>query len=321
MNSLVSIIMPAFNAERYIKESINSIRQQTFKNWELIIINDGSTDGTFSIASDFAQKDPRIKIHSQENGGEACARNTGLVLASGKYISFLDSDDLWEPTFLSEMLEKQECTASDILYCGYFRLYENGRTKKYQYQYPAKWDFTEAILELDRLHVGALLVNQKLISDNKIFFTVGCKIGADQEFILKVLSLTEKVGFVPKELMLYRKRSGSLMNQKWDWKNHIHYIQAHHRAVEFVNQRLSDDYGIISAMKERLAYRLSKFLWKMVRKGYHEETLNIMGDPQYSEILTYIDQNRLGLLRRLKYNVVISRNQKLWYLSKVLFNF
>lgn len=102
--STISIVTPAFNADNYICETIESVQRQSLKDWELIIVDDCSTDNTYVIANCYAEKDPRIKvIKAPKNGGVAAARNIGLDNANGDYIAFVDSDDLWKP----EKLEKQ----------------------------------------------------------------------------------------------------------------------------------------------------------------------------------------------------------------------
>lgn len=104
MEKMISIITPAYNAENFISQTIESIQAQTIHDWELIIIDDCSTDYTNVIAKGFAEKDPRIKvIRAPYNGGVAAARNMGLDYAIGEYIAFVDSDDLWMP----DKLEKQ----------------------------------------------------------------------------------------------------------------------------------------------------------------------------------------------------------------------
>lgn len=104
IDDLVSIIMPAYNAEKYIEEAIQSVLKQTYTNWELIIVNDCSNDKTEQIIKKYREQDERIKVHSlSENHGVANARNIALQNAVGRYIAFLDSDDIW----LHEKLEKQ----------------------------------------------------------------------------------------------------------------------------------------------------------------------------------------------------------------------
>jgi teichuronic acid biosynthesis glycosyltransferase TuaG len=104
-NPLVSIIMPAYNAAQYIAASIDSVINQTYENWELIVVNDGSSDNTQEIIDAYALKDPRIKGLNQLNQGMGASRNNGYAISKGFWISYLDSDDLWHPTKLEKELE------------------------------------------------------------------------------------------------------------------------------------------------------------------------------------------------------------------------
>jgi glycosyltransferase involved in cell wall biosynthesis len=101
----VSIIMPAFNVAPYLREAVDSVLAQTCGDWELLVVNDGSTDGTGAIAHDYASRDSRIRVIDQENCGLACARNTALRAGTGDFFALLDSDDLWEPGFLQSQLD------------------------------------------------------------------------------------------------------------------------------------------------------------------------------------------------------------------------
>src|SRR5512145_295142 len=96
-------MMPAYNAEVYIRQSIDSVLAQTYPNWELVIVDDGSTDRTGEIASEYG--DPRIRVFRQENGGEAAARNTALKNIQGEFLAFLDADDLYLPDHLEVSVE------------------------------------------------------------------------------------------------------------------------------------------------------------------------------------------------------------------------
>lgn len=102
----ISVIIPAFNAEKTILETIQSIQAQSFKNFELIVIDDGSTDGTLSVLADI--DDPRLKVFSYKNGGLPIARNRGIERSTGDFISFIDADDLWKPNKLEKQLEALE---------------------------------------------------------------------------------------------------------------------------------------------------------------------------------------------------------------------
>lgn len=113
---LVSIIMPAYNSELYISESIGSVIAQTYTNWELLVIDDGSTDNTGQIIKEFQQKDPRIKYFYQENARQAKARNLGIKNSNGELIAFLDSDDLWLPSKLELSINEFLKGQQDVLF-------------------------------------------------------------------------------------------------------------------------------------------------------------------------------------------------------------
>lgn len=118
----VSIIMPAYNAERFIEESIVSVQNQTFKNWELIIVNDGSTDSTAKIIGDWAVNDKRVFYIYQENKRLGAARNTAIRAARGEWIAFIDSDDLWMPEKLEKQLEVVNQNKVDVVFTNGFIL-------------------------------------------------------------------------------------------------------------------------------------------------------------------------------------------------------
>jgi len=100
----VSVIMPAYNAERYLHTAVDSVRRQTFADLELLIVDDGSTDETVAIAAWYADRDPRVRVLRQNNAGPGPARNCGFRHATGRYLAFLDSDDEWDDTFLAEQI-------------------------------------------------------------------------------------------------------------------------------------------------------------------------------------------------------------------------
>ena len=103
-NNLVSIITPLYNAERFVRQTIESVLAQTYPHWEMIVVNDGSKDKGPDIVRSYTEKDSRIKLLNQPNRGCASARNHGLKEAQGRYYCFLDSDDYWDPTFLEEQI-------------------------------------------------------------------------------------------------------------------------------------------------------------------------------------------------------------------------
>ena len=102
---LVSIITPSYNSSKFIEETIASVQAQTYSHWEMLITDDGSTDNSFEIIKEICKKDSRVKLFSIKNAGPAVARNNSIKHAKGKYLAFLDSDDLWMPEFLSTSIK------------------------------------------------------------------------------------------------------------------------------------------------------------------------------------------------------------------------
>ncbi len=123
---LVSIITPCYNGAKYISETIDSVLNQTYTQWEMIIVDDGSKDNSAEIVRAYMEKDKRIKFLQQENAGSAAARNNGIRNAEGQYIALLDADDLWEAEFLTEQIAFMTEKDAVCVYCSYKCIDENG---------------------------------------------------------------------------------------------------------------------------------------------------------------------------------------------------
>ena len=117
--SKVSVIIPVYNVEKYLRECLNSVVNQTLKDIEIICVNDGSTDNSLAILQEYAKNDKRIVLINQENKNAGAARNTGLAHATGEYLSFLDSDDFFELNMLEEMYNSAKENSLDIVICDY----------------------------------------------------------------------------------------------------------------------------------------------------------------------------------------------------------
>lgn len=117
----LSIIMPVYNGEQYLNYSIQSVLNQTYKDYELILVDDGSTDHSLEICEKYQSKDERIRVISQENKGISGARNAGIDIATGKYITFMDNDDVIQPEMYEIMLKYMVSDGLDLIMCGAVR--------------------------------------------------------------------------------------------------------------------------------------------------------------------------------------------------------
>lgn len=129
MDNLVSVIVPVYNVEMYLEECIKSIINQTYKDIEIILINDGSSDDSYKICEKYAKKDKRIILISGDNNGVSQARNKGIDISKGKFISFVDSDDYIEPNMIESLVKNIEEHECDIAICGYKMIFNDGSSK------------------------------------------------------------------------------------------------------------------------------------------------------------------------------------------------
>lgn len=132
---MVTVIVPVYKVEKYLSRCVDSILAQTFTDFELILVDDGSPDDCPAICDAYAQRDPRVSVIHRENGGLSAARNSGLEIARGEYIAFCDSDDYWAADFLEVLLHQIEETQADVVSCGYTAVTETGEPL-YRTDYP-----------------------------------------------------------------------------------------------------------------------------------------------------------------------------------------
>ena len=125
-NPEISIVVPVFNVEKFLKKCIESIISQSFSNFEVLLVNDGSTDGSLDICLQYTKIDDRVKVINKKNGGLSDARNAGIKYATGKYICFIDSDDFIEKEYLQKLYKNIVKYNSDVSMCEYFITDENG---------------------------------------------------------------------------------------------------------------------------------------------------------------------------------------------------
>ncbi len=208
----VSVIIPSFNGRAYIEEAVRSAVNQTYKNTEIIVIDDGSTDDTREIIQNIQKEHPHITYLYQENAGLSAARNTGIKNASGEYIALLDSDDM----FLPEKLEKQvaylqkhpEC---DVVYCGIWHFYEHTPHEMHdlQYQYYSKEQVLPQLLKKNFINPLSI-VARKNVFEKYGAFDLSFKKSEDWECWLRWAYAGVRIHFIAEKLAKYRMRTSSL---------------------------------------------------------------------------------------------------------------
>lgn len=206
---MISVIIPVYNVKNYLEECIKSIINQTYKNFEVIIVDDGSTDGSAKICDYYANLDRRINCIHIENAGVSNARNIGINNSKGDYIAFCDSDDKYSPDFLLEMISTAERTKADIVICSYY--YSNNGinraiTKQKESQFISREELFEKIFINNE--IGGFVWNKifkKSIIDN-IRFDTDLKICEDTDFLCSITQKGCKMYYLSKPLYYYSVR-------------------------------------------------------------------------------------------------------------------
>lgn len=207
---LVSIITPTYNSVQFVSETINSILNQTFKDWELLITDDCSTDSTWDLLQDYAKKDNRIKIFRLENNsGAGVARNNSIKKAKGKYIAFCDSDDQWKPNKLEVQISFMQKKGCALSYSSYLVINEKGDIKG---EVVAK-DVLDYKDMLKNNYIGCLTAIYDTQKVGKVYMSEIRK-RQDWTLWLSILKKTNKAFGVKEPLAIYRKRSDSISANK-----------------------------------------------------------------------------------------------------------
>ena len=221
MPELVSIITPMYNSQRFIKSAIKSVQAQTYQNWEMIIVDDGSADGSVDITKAFVENDERIRlIILQNNRGPAVARNEGIKVACGRYIAFLDSDDLWLPEKLEKQLRFMNNKHSPLSFSSYEKIDEDGNILGQIPINKKKISYTDL---LKTNHIGCLTAMMDIkFLEEKMYMPL-IKKRHDHGLWLSILSKGYTAFGINEVLAQYRCRKHSISHNKiniicYQWK-------------------------------------------------------------------------------------------------------
>ena len=281
MNStpLISIIVPAYNVEKYIKACLDSIIIQTYSNFEVIVINDGSTDQTEKILNEY-ESNPKIRIFSQKNGGLSAARNQGLKLANGELVCFIDSDDSVKSDYLEKLVAPFiEDVDVDITVCGYQEKFENSvinhvlKSQKITGTQATK-DLLIKQQDFDVLAWNKLY-RKSLFSDYKIEYPVR-QIHEDNLTTYKLFFHAQKIVYISDELYVYQRTHSEITKNRYSEEKTLKRLQVKEQMAIEAGQYLQDSKLKLAA---DVALLLSYFAFldhaisRQINKSYYDAYL------------------------------------------------
>lgn len=239
----ISIIVPVYNVEKYLKDCIESILNQTFKDFELILVNDGSTDNSLEICKYYKKIDSRILIIDKNNGGLSSARNAGLGIAKGDYIAFVDSDDYIHPQMYEILYHEIIKQKADVSMCDFKKVYELDRRlleqKFITYKESHVLNNKEALSQLGEQNAVTYIIACNKLYASRVFEDIRFKdriVHEDEYIIHRVLYKLNKLVYVKEKLYFYLQREGSIMDKKTSI-NDIDYLLACSDRVRFFHEK------------------------------------------------------------------------------------
>lgn len=272
-NPLVSVIIPVYNTAKYIRETIESLQQQSLSDFEVILINDGSTDDSLSIMEQLATKDTRLHIYNYPNGGLSIARNRGLKYVRGKFIYFFDSDDLLTSDCFLRCVERAERDKLDFLFFNGEAFFdEDPSLMDDSFNYNQTKDFEEG-----KVYIGTDVLLEKYRTNSynsgsylifyRTSFLIGTKlqfipniIHEDEHFTPMVYLFAQRVGMIAEPFYKRRFRSNSIMTTKFAWRNIIGYVTVSDTLLTYKNTH--PDETIRKIIDTHLRLMLPSVVWK-----------------------------------------------------------
>lgn len=259
MNGLISVIIPVYNAAPYLDDCLQSVFAQTCEHTEILLVDDGSTDGSGAMCDAFAERDPRVKVFHKENGGASSARNVGLREATGDYIYFLDSDDHIDPTLLEKLLGSAEENDAELVFFDAYAVdTDSGRVSESNYGHRERYQPEEGkalmrrMVENKDFHMGVwqLFYKKSFFDRTKLTFVEGI-IYEDFLFACQAYCLAKKVSYVPEFLYYRQYHANSVMTAKKTMKNFISAETVYYAVRAFSEQ---NDNAVPDAYLARGAY-------------------------------------------------------------------
>ncbi len=257
----VSIIVPFYNSSCYLKQCLNSIKNQTWADFEVICIDDGSNDNSGEICSDFVRTDSRFHMYRQPNSGVSAARNYGLKEAQGEYVCFVDSDDIVAPRYLERFLEVSNYNQG-LAICKYTRDISNIDKGSLETSVVSIENFINDIFNESIVHPGiyTMLFNKSIIDNIDLQFTIGCVRNEDTEFYVKYLTYENNVITLDYNGYFYRDTPNSAVH-RYDEKS-LTFIEADQRITDYLRSK-----GIVDEDNLIVAATVELFIYKTARAG------------------------------------------------------
>lgn len=302
----VSVIVPVYNVAKYLKHCLESILNQSFKDFEVICVNDGSTDNSLEILQQYAQKDKRVKIINQTNKGLSDARNAALNIAEGEFIAFADSDDYYAPNFLELLLKVQKDTNTDIVGCDFQKIYKSTDTLKpvlVVHPKPYK-DALQVLLHKNNFihfNVWNKLYKRSVIGDIRFVSHIYYE---DWVFNCCIFEQARGFAWIKEKLYAYRMSNGSIMRSDFNEKKLQDYVTGIREVYTYFVANAPEKWEKIRQTRiSRTVKMMMNSALRTKNKELIQITATVLKQLKSEEVITYKGlsvANKIKLFRFLR---------------------
>lgn len=309
MKELISVIVPVYNVEDYIHKCVDTIVNQTYKNLEIILVDDGSTDNSGKICDELAQTDSRIRVIHKKNGGLSDARNAGIEVAKGEYLGFVDSDDYIDLEMYSVLMKNLKDTGAALATCGRIFVTNGGEVPEITENKPVCMSSDQAIKDLFLYNSMVFhaawdkLYKRELFSDIK--FPVG-RLFEDAAIMFRIFEKAGKITATKKQMYYYIQRQGSISNCKYNKNKIMHQFENRINAVDYYRDKDREKCRFAKVWNLRTVELLwaetyendretAKYLISETRRNFTFSFLKYSGKKQIVKILSFCISPKLNL--------------------------
>lgn len=297
---LISVIIPVYNVEKYLNKCVNSILKQTYCNLEIVLVDDGSTDNCSIICDDLAKIDRRIKVIHQKNSGLSAARNSGINIAKGEYLCFIDSDDYVEEKYIELLYLAIKKANADMSICEFYDIDDKNNIIVDKHKNKLKnctYTGLQILMSFYKIHKLVYIVAWNKLYKKDLFHNLRYKEGKihEDEFIIhRLLFKSKKVVCIEEPLYYYLRRSNSIMGSRFNL-NHLDYIEALEDRIRFFEDNNIPELIIITKCK--LLYSIAIYF------GYLSNEKNI------NKLIINFYKNKYRKIFDIYFNEVINSNK------------
>ncbi|NUF26575.1 UDP-glucose:(glucosyl)LPS beta-1,3-glucosyltransferase [Gilliamella bombicola] len=321
-NPLISIIIPVYNSSEFILNTLHSLKAQSYNHYEIILINDGSTDNSLEILEEYKRKNNHVILYNQKNKGVSAARNKGIELSSGEFVSFLDSDDMYSSYFLEKMLSKQIQKNADVVYCGYNRVSTSGKLTVMPCLFKEGNILDLYFQQNGYFHFSGMLIRKSILLEKHIYFEVARTISEDLLFTVQLLN---NCSFycVKEHLFNYIQRSDSVMSSEWSKNKWLSDIKGREQILLYLsnNYDKNDKKEIIQLASEFIFQREISYMIDCIKKWKYKAINDYLVESNFIKKEQLFQKGKLNKKDKKKFLIIKRKNYVIWFCYTLYYRF